>query len=221
MKAKKQTATKQTAAAAVKTAGTNGKSNKGETTSVEPIRDLQAIANIKKLLSAKGQERNQLLFVLGINNGIRTGDLLRLRVGDVLGLRAGDSFTIKESKTGKQNTIAINKSCDRALRAFFSAPENQDIPATDYLFKSRKGGNQPLTTFAVNRLIKSWTAAIGLKGTYGAHTLRKTFGYVQRTVYGVGFDVLCRRYNHSSPAITMRYLGISSAEVNSILMNEI
>lgn len=56
---------------------------------------------------------------------------------------------------------------------------------------------------------------------YGAHTLRKTFGYIQRTVYGVGFELLCERYNHSSPAITMRYLGIESKEVKGILMNEI
>ena len=30
-----------------------------------------------------------------------------------------------------------------------------------------------------------------------------------------------KRYNHSSPAITMRYLGIEDREVHSVLMNEI
>jgi hypothetical protein len=48
---------------------------------------------------------------------------------------------------------------------------------------------------------------------YGAHSLRKTWGYIQRTVYGVGFEILCKRFNHSSPAITMRYLGIEDKEV--------
>ena len=51
--------------------------------------------------------------------------------------------------------------------------------------------------------------------------MRKTWGYVQRTVYGVGFEILCKRFNHSSPAITMRYLGIEDKEVQNILMNEV
>jgi hypothetical protein len=37
----------------------------------------------------------------------------------------------------------------------------------------------------------------------------------------VGFEIICKRYNHSSPAITMRYLGIEDKEVHGVLMNEI
>jgi len=37
----------------------------------------------------------------------------------------------------------------------------------------------------------------------------------------VGFEILCKRFNHSSPAITMRYLGIEDKEVQNILMNEV
>jgi integrase len=54
-------------------------------------------------------------------------------------------------------------------------------------------------------LIKQWARAIHLKGNYGAHSLRKTFGFIQRTKYAVGFEVLAKRFNHSSPTITMRY----------------
>lgn len=90
----------------------------------------------------------------------------------------------------------------------------------NYLFKSRKGGGH-LQSQAVSKLVKKWTKAINLKGRYGASTLRKTFGYIQRTEFGVGFEILCKRYNHSSPAITMRYIGIQDKEVHNILMNEI
>ncbi len=38
-------------------------------------------------------------------------------------------------------------------------------------------------------------------------------------VFGFGFEIICKRYNHSSPAITMRYLGIEDKEVNGILLN--
>ena len=69
--------------------------------------------------------------------------------------------------------------------------------------------------------MKKWTREAKINGNFGAHTLRKTFGYVQRTEYDVGFEVLAKRFNHSSPAITMRYLGIQNKEVKSILNNEI
>jgi integrase len=190
--------------------------NKGENVTVDPIRDLKAIEAIKKLLASK--PRDLLLFVMGINNGLRCGDLLRLKVGDVKNLKAGESITVKESKTGKTNILVINKSTFRALTRYLEAikPADDDDP----LFPSRKG-SAALTTGTVNGMVKAWTKAINLPGNFGAHSLRKTFGYVQRTLYGVGFEILAKRFNHSSPSITMRYLGLSSDEVVSILNNEI
>ena len=94
------------------------------------------------------------------------------------------------------------------------------MPDGEYLFKSRKG-NGPLTVQAVNNKVKQWTSSINLKGNYGAHSLRKTWGYFQRVKYGVGFELICKRYNHSNPAITMRYLGIEDKEVTGLLMNEV
>ena len=67
--------------------------------------------------------------------------------------------------------------------------------------------------------MKKWTSAINLKGNYGAHTLRKTWGYFQRKHYSVGFEVICKRFNHQSPSVTMRYLGITDKEVENILTN--
>lgn len=53
--------------------------------------------------------------------------------------------------------------------------------------------NNFCTIQAVNALIKKWTATINLNhGNYGAHTLRKTFGFIQRTKYGVGSQVLAK-----------------------------
>ena len=53
-----------------------------------------------------------------------------------------------------------------------------------------------MTTGSVTALVKKWCRLINLDGNYGSHTLRKTFGYIQRTKYGVSFEVLCKRYNH-------------------------
>jgi integrase len=154
---------------------------------------------------------------MGTNNGLRTGDLLKLKVGDVKGMKVGDTLIIKEGKTGKRNILVMNKSIHKSLQIYLEALKPMD---DDFLFSSRKG-RRSITVQCVNNMVKRWTGEINLKGNFGAHSLRKTWGYVQRTVYGVGFEILCKRFNHSSPAITMRYLGIEDKEVQNILMNEV
>jgi len=183
---------------------------------VDPIRRSEDIQAIKLLLSKT--PRDLLLFTMGINNGLRAGDLLMLRVKDVKSLKPGEFIIVKESKTGKQNILMINKSVHKALRNYLEKVRAGD---NDYLFASRKT-KEPLSIQAVNALLKKWTRAINLNhGNYGAHTLRKTFGFIQRTKFGVGFELLAKRFNHSSPTTTMRYLGLTSDEVNEVLMNEI
>ena len=188
---------------------------KGDRIAVDPIRRPKDIKAISKL--TENNPRNHLLFIMSVNNGIRVGDVLKLKVKDVRGMKVGDTLTIKESKTGKNNILLVNKTVFKALKNYLekAKPDNED-----YLCPSRKG-NSHIGTQRVSKLVKKWTKMVNLKGNYGAHTLRKTFGYIQRTVYGVGFEILCKRYNHSSPSITMRYLGIEDKEVYGILMNEI
>ena len=189
---------------------------KGRVIRVDPIRRSEDIQAIKLLLA--GTPRDLLLFTMGINNGLRAGDLLMVKVKDVKSLKPGEFITIRENKTGKQNILMVNKSVHKALRNYLEKVRPGD---GDYLFASHKTG-EPLGIQAVNALIKKWTRAINLNhGNYGAHTLRKTFGFMQRTRYGVGFEVLAKRFNHSSPTTTMRYLGLTSDEVNEVLMNEI
>lgn len=187
---------------------------KGSRITVDPIRSVQDIKAIAKLLHDK--PRDHLLFVMGVNNGLRAGDLLKLKVKDLRYLKAGETLKIKEGKTGKENVLAVNKTVYKALKYYFETVKPMD---EDYVFKSKKGENRPITIQAVNNYIKSWARTINLRGNYGAHTLRKTWGYVQRTKFGVGFELICKRFNHSSPAVTMRYLGIEDKEVNGILMN--
>lgn len=188
---------------------------KGSKITKEPIRKPKDIKAISRLLKSK--PRDYLLWVMGINNGIRTNDLVRIRYNQVEGLKPGAVIKIVESKTGKTNVLVINKSVHKALQLYIK--DVNPIP-DDYLFKSRKGSGH-ISSQSVGRMIRSWAEAINLKGQYGAHTLRKTFGYHQRVNHGAGFEILCKRYNHSSPSVTMRYLGIEDKEVCELLMNEI
>ncbi len=120
---------------------------------------------------------------MGTNNGLRTGDLLKLKVGDVRGMKVGDTLMINEGKTGKRNILVMNKSIYKSFQIYLDAGK----PCDDaFLFASRKG-KCPITIQCVNNMVKQWARMINLKGNYGAHSLRKTWGYIQRTTYGVGF----------------------------------
>ena len=187
----------------------------GSKIAVLPIQRVEDIKAIKSMLSDK--PRDLLLFTMGINNGLRAGDLLRRKVNEVRHLKEGDSIIIEEHKTKKKNVLMVNKPVYKALRNYLEKVNPDD---EDFLFPSRKS-NEPIMIQAVNALIKKWTKAINLNGNYGAHTLRKTFGYIQRTEHGVSWEILADRFKHSTPAVTRDYLGITKDEVRKILLNEI
>jgi len=192
---------------------------KGSRTTVEPIRSEKHIKQIKRRLK-KDSPRDYLLFLMGINNGLRIGDMLSTRVSDVKGLKVGDTVSIIEQKTGKPNILMINKSVHDALILYFNSTSLKD---DDYLFKSRNkginGASKPITRETVAKMVKEWTE--GIKGNYSTHSLRKTWAWSMRMRFGVSFEVICRRLQHSSPRITMAYLGISDTEVENVLLNEV
>jgi len=106
----------------------------GSKIAVDPIRRMKDIQAISKMLS--DNPRNNLLFVMGTNNGLRTGDLLKLKVSDVKGMRVGDTLVIKEGKTGKRNILVMNKSIYKSLQVYLEALKPMD---DDALFASRRG----------------------------------------------------------------------------------
>ena len=183
---------------------------------VEPIRHTKDIKNLKRLLS--DSPRDLLLFILGINTGLRVQDLLKLKVADLMDKAVGDSLVVREQKTGKSNVIVINKE----IKARFDEYVNALVPEADfYLFKSRKGVNYSLTTHAVTKLVKKWCAEINLQGNFGAHTLRKTWCFQQRKAFGTSWELIAQRLNHSNPSVTRRYLGVQTEEVEQVLMHTI
>jgi integrase len=183
---------------------------------VQPITELKDIKSIKKML--KDNPRDRLLFIMGVNSGLRVQDLLVLKVADLEGAKVADRVSIRERKTGKDNVLVVNQEILAAFNEYLASASPE---SGHYLFKSRKGRNYPLTTYAVTGMVKRWAAAINLKGNYGAHTLRKTWCYHMRKTHGVSWEVLAKRLNHSTPAVTRRYLGIQDEEVEEILLNSI
>ena len=83
---------------------------------VQPITDLKDIKRIKRLLSSN--PRNMLLFVMGINAGLRVQDILALRVSDVENAVVGDRISVMEKKTKKENVLIINQEIYDAVQRY-------------------------------------------------------------------------------------------------------
>lgn len=172
---------------------------------VDPIRNLKDIQTIKKMLS--DNPRDLCLFTLGINTNLRASDLLSIRYDQVAGVSVGSELVLQEKKTGKERRITLNKSAVEAIQNLINSTK---YDAGDYLFKGQRG---VLTVPSVNRLVKGWCARINLKGNYGSHTLRKTFGYHQRTQLNTPIPELMVMFNHSTQRQTLDYLCIQAEEI--------
>lgn len=188
---------------------------KGSCIKVEPITNTKDIKAIKRILA--DNPRNLCIFTIGINTNLRASDLVKLKVGQVLSLKPMDEIEIKETKTRKKRRISLNKSCIDSIQNLLQ--NGGGLSDDSFLFTSQRGG--PLTVSSVSRLVKHWCDIINLKGNYGSHTMRKTFGYHQRTRFGVGLPELMVTFGHGSQQQTLDYLCIQPEEVRSIYANEI
>lgn len=164
---------------------------------VQPIRNKCDIEAMKRVL-LKRCYRDYFMFVLGINIGLRISDLLALRVSDV---RDRTHIVITEMKTGKVKRFKINKELRKTINVYI-----KNLDGDDFLFKSRRG-NQHIKRVQAWKILNAAAEEVGLS-EIGTHTLRKTFGYHFYQKYK-DVAVLQEIFNHSSPAVTMRYIGIN------------
>ena len=175
---------------------------------VQPIRDKEKLEEMKEELKKKGS-RNYLLFLTGINTGLRISDLVKLNRDDI---RNEDNtmkshITIIEKKTNKIKKFPL---CNDLLVEMEKYTRNTN--KGDFLFKSRKGINMPITTTQAYRIIKAAAKVVGLT-EIGTHTMRKTFGYHHYQQFK-DIVLLEEIFNHSSPTITKRYIGINQDNID-------
>lgn len=190
----------------------------GSTTKVEPIRDLEAIAAIKQKLSAR--PRDLCLFTLGINTVYRANELLSIKVGQVAHLKPGDELDLKQSKNGRYRMTTLNNAAVTGIQTWLAShPYPQEEEPLFISQRTRKA----LTVSPFINMVKGWCKEAGLKGNYGSHTLRKTWGYHQlrgntKTPPHLVLPLLMEAYGHARQQQTLEYLCIQSDEVASLFM---
>lgn len=172
---------------------------------VEPIRDPKAIQALMARLYQTNL-RDFAWFTLGLNTGLRIGDILRLRVGDVrpAPTRWVERLVIIEQKTGKRKDPPLKPKMKKALQTYLAT--RPEAKATDPLFPSQRGG-RPLARQSAWRILSEAAVAVGITEPIGTHTMRKTWGYHARKA-GIDLVIIQDVLNHASPAVTYRYLGI-------------
>lgn len=198
----------------------------------EPIKNIEDIFTISEYLISNKRYRDNMLFIIGINFGLRVSDLRMLRFSNLINdnLTFKDSFPVFEKKTRntrkrkKNRYITINNAVIEAVTLYLQ--NNQGICLSDYMFRSEsnRGGsqNKPLTPQSIDRILKGFATDLDLNVKISTHTLRKTFCYHQMLMSNNSnrkLLLLQKMLNHSSPAQTLDYIGITSEEIEEAYRN--
>ena len=178
---------------------------------MQPIRDLDTVhdmtVTLSKLDTARGR-RMFLLWIVGVNLGLRVSDLVDLKVKD---MRGTEFSYIPKKQAHKKGVRKITIPIPAAVRKVVKA-RCEGMADEDWLFPSRKrtrGGNPAhITRQSARRDMAEIGRICGIRQEIGCHTMRKTFGYhyYQRTK---DIALLQEWFYHSNPATTLIYIGVT------------
>ncbi len=206
----------------------------------EPIKSVEDINRISSYLLENKRYRDNMLFIVGINFGLRVSDLLQLRFCQLIDedFSFKTTFPILEKKTrrrvdedGKQTGRKVNKNRyitinDAVMDAVTIFLQHNPRRLDDFMFRSEsnRGGfvNKPMSRMSVDRILKEIAETLDIHVRVATHTLRKTFGYHQMVMSGNDprkLLLLQKIFGHSSSAQTLDYIGITSEEIEDAYLN--
>lgn len=147
--------------------------------------------------------------VLEANLGLRIGDILALKLSSFV--RDGERYRldIAEQKTGKKRTFTVPY-------LIYQYIEN-------YCLRNRIGRSErifPISVRTVQAILKMSCDYLGFEGV-STHSFRK---YFATEIYkNNGYDIVLVQHllQHSSAAITQRYIGIDTKQVEDALMGHV
>ena len=167
--------------------------------------------NLIRRLAKDENYKMSLLIAIGCFTGLRISDILALRWDQILNT---DEFTVIEKKTGKKRLIRLNPQLQKHIKECYQ--NIKPIMDRSPILMSQKG-----TVFSIQRInviLKEIKAKYRLKiKNFSCHSLRKTFGRQVYNMNGTNSELalvkLMELFNHSSVAITKRYLGLRQEEI--------
>lgn len=196
------------------------KRKKTGTQTTSPIKDAAMIREWLRIAKEHDAHRMRggpewyLMLVLGFNTGLRIGDLVQLKVGDI---RGREDFSVNEGKTGKERLVHLKWSVRSRLDELL-----KDRDPNEYALQSRQrdygnGGPRPISTQRALDIVKIIAGKAGYEGHVGCHTMRKTYAWSVYDASGEDLTLLMKTLNHSSQAVTKRYIGIDQEDINEAI----
>lgn len=192
----------------------------------EPIKSMEDINRISRYLIENERFRDNMLFIVGINFGLRVSDLRVLRFSNIINENCTfkDSFAVFEKKTRntrkkkKNRYITINRAVREAVTLYLE--HTPGVCLSDYMFRSQSNRgaaqNEPLHIRSINGILYGIAEDLDLNVKVSSHTLRKTFCYHQMLMShndSRKLLLLQKMLGHSTPAQTLDYIGITSEEI--------
>lgn len=174
----------------------------------------ETMVDLVHRLYEDGRYRLSLLVGCGCFFGLRISDLKRLTWEQLL---SGPRFSLIEKKTGKRREIKINAAFQQHIRNCYHA---LGVRHTDeFCFLNRFG--EVISTQMINRHLKTIKATYSLDVEhFSTHSFRKTFGRKVIDSAGEHSEMalikLSEIFNHTSPMITRRYLGLRAEELEDV-----
>ena len=193
-----------------------------------------AISNAKTPKKLKIAHRNRLVFVLGINLGLRASDLLERTWSDFVhsidsdgNIVFNECFKLKPKKTKRFNKyvkVFINNIVKNTIREYVAQYPIYSL--NERVFYSQKtvnstddGINKSIDPRSLWRIMDKTAKKAGINQNIGTHTLRQTFGFwAWRNAEDKEKALITLQYifGHASSATTMIYLGIMDIEAQQM-----
>lgn len=170
----------------------------------------EIITTMKKgFLECRPNNRVASALILEANLGIRISDIIKLRLNDIV--KDGDRYRldITEQKTQKKRTFTVPAELYLYIRQYCI---DNDIKSNEIIF--------PITERAVQKHLKAVCDYLQLDGI-STHSFRKFFAtniYINNNYNVVLVQQLLQ---HSSPAITQKYIGIGSEQLEQAIQNNL
>ena len=154
---------------------------------------------------ARPNERVATALMLEANLGLRISDVLRLRLSDIV--RDGDRYrlAITEQKTGKQRVFTVPYVLYNFIRLYCV---DNNIADDAIMF--------PLTERAIQKQLKLVCDYLDYSGI-STHSFRKFYATEIYKNSGYNIALVQHLLQHSSTAVTQRYIGIQPREVEAAI----
>ncbi len=143
-------------------------------------------------------DRNYMILVVGINTAFRIEDILQLKVDNF----QNGIIYLREYKTRKEQQFELHPNLWKDIKGYI---DRNKMVSGEFLFKSRKGINKPITRQRAWQIVKELATKVGVNYTVGPHSLRK---YFARQFYEKTGDIITlqKMLNHSAPQVTLIYI---------------